>query len=110
MRVVISACTHKAFLYGLMPLAHLKLRPIHAVNDNNALFSPPRSFVASHTKKAAYGRAGVIVAMLVLVVGIISRPLFQGLAGPVTTASDERSKVIRGSPTAPGLLPPRQKG
>jgi hypothetical protein len=40
MKVVISACSNKAFSYGLMPLAHLKLRPLMAVNDNNALFSP----------------------------------------------------------------------
>ena len=98
MRVVISACSNKTFSYGLMPLAHLKLRPPMAVNDNNALFSPPRTCHPLHGKRAAYGRAEFIVAVLAIVAGIITLPLLQGLAVPIMTASEERPKVLRGSP------------
>ena len=104
MRVVLSACTNKAFSYGLMPLAHLKLRPLMAVNDNNALFSPPRSCLPAHSKRAAYGRAEFILAVLAVVAGIIRLPLLQGLAVPIMTANEARPKVLRGSPIAPTLL------
>jgi hypothetical protein len=104
MRVVISACSTKAFSYGPMPLAHLKLRPLIAVNDNNALFSPPRNCLPSHSRRAAYGRAAFIVAVLALVAGIIMLPLLQGLAVPIMTANEARPKVLRGSPIAPTLL------
>jgi hypothetical protein len=104
MKVVISACSNKAFSYGLMPLAHLKLRPLMAVNDNNALFSPPRSCLSAHSTRAAYGRAAFILAVLAVVAGIITLLLLQGLALPVMTASEERPKVLRGSPIAPALL------
>jgi hypothetical protein len=82
MRVVISACTNKAFSYGLMPLAHLTLRPVNAVNDNNALFSPPKSCHPFHGKRAAYGRTEFIIAVLAVVAGIITLPLLQGLTFP----------------------------
>jgi hypothetical protein len=82
MRVVTSACTNKAFSYGLIPLAHLKLRPLDAVNDNNALFRPPRSCLTFHSKRAAYGRAEFIIAVLAAVTGIIALPLLQGLVVP----------------------------
>jgi hypothetical protein len=110
MKVVISACSNKAFSYGLMPLAHLKLRPLMAVNDNNALFSPPRSCLSAHSKRAAYGRAEFILAVLAVVAGIITLLLLQGLALPVMTASEERPKVLRGSPIAPTLLQPQANG
>ncbi len=101
---MISACTNKAFSYGLMPLAHLKLRPVTAVNDNNALFSPPRRSLPVHSKRAAYGRAEFIIAVLAVVAGIIMLPLLQGLAVPIMTASEERLQVLRGSPVSPNLL------
>jgi hypothetical protein len=104
MRVMISACSTKAFSYGLMLLAHLKLRPVIAVNDNNAVFSPPKSCHPFHGKRAAYGRAEFIIAVLAVVAGIITLPLLQGLAVPVMTASEERPKVLRSSPLAPNLL------
>lgn len=104
MRVVISACSNKAFSHGLIPLAHLKLRPLIAVNDNNAPFSPPRHCLPSYSRRAAYGRAAFIIAMLAVVAGIITLPLLQGLALPIMTAKEARPKVLRGSPIAPTLL------
>ena len=104
MKVVTSACSTKAFSYGPMPLAHLKLRPLIAVNDNNAVFSPPKSCHPFHGKRAAYGRAEFIIAVLAVVAGIIMLPLLQGLAVPIMTANEARPKVLRGSPIAPTLL------
>ncbi len=104
MRVVISACSNKAFSRGLIPLAHLKLRPAIAVNDNNAVFSPPRNCLPSHSRRAAYRPAAFIVAVLAIVAGIIMLPLLQGLAVPIMTANEARPKVLRGSPIAPTLL------
>jgi hypothetical protein len=104
MRVMISACSPKAFSRGLIPLAHLKLRSLTAVNDNNALFSPPRNCLSSHSRRTAYGRAAFIVAVLAIMAGIIMLPLLQGLAVPIMTANEARPKVLRGSPIAPTLL------
>jgi hypothetical protein len=81
-----------------------ELRPLIAVNDNNALFSPPRNRLPSHSRRAAYGRGAFIVAVLAIVAGIIMLPLLQGLAAPITTANEARPKVLRGSPIAPTLL------
>jgi hypothetical protein len=110
MRVVHSACTNKAFSCSPMPLARLKLRPIIAVNDNNALFSPPRSCHPVHRKRAAYGRAEFIIAVLAVIAGTITLSLLQGLAVPIMRASEERPKVLRGSPIAPTLLQPQGNG
>ncbi len=104
MRVVISACSTKAFSYGPMPFAHLKHRPLMAGNDNNSLFSPRRNCLPSHSRRAAYGRAAFVLAVLTIVAGIITLPLLQGLAVPVRTANEARPKVLRGSPIAPALL------
>ena len=110
MRVVISACSNKAFSCGPIPLAHLKLRPLIAVNDNNAVFSPPKSCHPFHGKRAAYGRPEFIIAVLAVVAGIITLPLLQGLAVPIKATSEERPKVLRGSPVAPNLLQPHGNG
>jgi len=110
MRVVISACTHTAFSYGLMPLARLKLGPICAENDNSARSKHPDNPLAFHTRRAAYGRAGPVIAMLALVAGIIALPLVKSLAVPVMTAGEGRPKVLHGSPIAPELLRPRENG
>jgi len=104
MRVVISACSNKAFSCGPMPLAHLKLRPLIAVNDNNAVFRPPKSCHPFHGKRAAYGRPEFIIAVLAVIAGIIALPLLQGLAVPIMTANEARPKVLRGGPIAPTLL------
>jgi hypothetical protein len=110
MRVVLSACTNKPFSCGPMPLVHLKLRPLIAVNDNNAVFNPPKGCHPFHGKRAAYGRAEFIVAVFAVVAGIITLPLLQGFAVPIITASEERPKVLRGSPSAPTLLQPEGNG
>jgi hypothetical protein len=110
MRVALSACTNKAFSCGPIPLAHLKLRPLLAVNDNNAVFSPPKSCHPFYGKTAAYGRAEFIIAVLAVVAGIIALPLLQGLVVPVKTASEDRPKVLRGHPIAPIFLPPQENG
>jgi hypothetical protein len=119
MRVVISACTNKAFSYGPMPLAGLELRPLDAVNDNDVQpqirsgIDPskrPGSSLAFHTRRAAYGRIEFIITVLVLVAGIAAVPLLQGLALPVLTTSGQRPEVLRGSPIAPALLPPQGNG
>ena len=110
MRVMISACRNKAVSYGLMPVAHLNLRPPAAVNDNHALFSPPRTCHAFGGKRSAYGRAEFIRAVLAIVTGLITLPLLQGLAAPITAASAERPTVLRSSPAAPDLLQPQRNG
>ena len=110
MRVVLSACTNKGFSCGPMPLAHLNLRPLMAVNDNNAVFSPPKSCHPFHLKRAAYGRAEFIIAVLTVVAGIIALSLLQSLADPVMTANEETPKVLRGNPSAPTLLQPQENG
>ena len=110
MRVVTSACTHKAFSCGPMPLAYLKLGPLDAVNDNKALFSSPRGCPTFYSRRAAYGRAGLIVAVLTLVAGIVALPLLQGLAELTITASEASPKVLRGSPIAPTLLQAQENG
>jgi hypothetical protein len=109
-KVVISACNNRAFVYGPMPLPHLKLRPLTAVNDNNALFSPPKRGLPVHGKRAAYGRAEFILAVLAIVAGIITLPLLQGLAVPLMTASEEGPKVLRRSSVGPNLLQPQRNG
>jgi hypothetical protein len=110
MRVVLSACSNKGFSCSLMPLAHLKLRPLIAVNDNNALFSPPRNCLTFHSRRAAYGRAEFIIAVLALIAGITALPLLQGLSAPLMTAIERRPAVLHGSPIAPALLQPRVNG
>jgi hypothetical protein len=110
MRLVISACTNKAFSCGLMPLARLKLGPLSAANDNDAQSNLPRNALATHAKRAAYGRIGLILAVLVLVGAVIALPLLQGLVVPIMTASEARPTVIRGSPIAPVLLQPQENG
>jgi hypothetical protein len=110
MRIVISACTDKTFSCGPTPLARLKLRALDAVNDNNALFSPPRGCLTFRSRRAAYGRVGFIVAVLVLVTGITALPLLQRLPAPLTTASEERPEVLPGSPIAPALRKPQANG
>ena len=107
MKIVHAACTNKAFSNGSRPLAHLKLRPLDAVNDNNALFSPPRSCLTFHSSRAAYGRARLIMAVLAAVAVISTLPLLQSLAVPIMTAREEKPKVLRGSPIAPALLQPQ---
>lgn len=110
MRVVISACTHKAFSYGLMPLARLKPGPIRAANDDNAHFNHPDLHPAFRTKRAAYGRSEFMIALLVLIAGIITLPLIQELAVPLTTAAEKRPMLLPGSPIAPALLQPQENG
>jgi hypothetical protein len=110
MRVVTSACTHRAFARGPMPLAYLKLRPLDAVNDNNALFSLPRGCPTFHSRMAAYGRSRLIIAVLALVASIVALPLLQGLAEPTITASEASPQVLRGSPIAPTLLQAQENG
>jgi hypothetical protein len=110
MRVIVSACTNEAFSYGLMRLAHLNLRPPIAVNDNNALFSPPRRVRPVHGKGAAYGRAALIIAVLAVVAGIMALILLQGIVDPTITASEQKHEILRSIPTAPTLLQPQGNG
>ncbi|WP_134500179.1 hypothetical protein [Microvirga pakistanensis] len=110
MRVVISACTHKAFSYGLMPLARLKLGPIRAANDDNAQSNRPDLRPAFRTKRAAYGRSEFVIALLVLIAGIVTLPFIQRLAMPITTAAEKRPTLLPGSPIAPVLLQPQENG
>jgi hypothetical protein len=110
MRIVVSACTREAFSCGLMPLAHRNLGPQIAVNDNNALFNPPRRVRPVHGKGAAYGRAAFIIAVLPVVAGIMALILLQGIVDPAITASEEKHEILRSSPTAPTLLQPQENG
>jgi len=110
MRDVITACTHKAFSHGPMPLAHLKPRRPDAVNDNNALFSVPQGCPTFHSRRAAYGRSSFIVALLALIIGIAALPLLQEFSAPLITASEGRPELLRGSPIAPTLLQTQENG
>ena len=119
MRIVISACTHRAFSDGPLPLAHLRLRQLVAVNENAAQPKvklgidrphPPGSTLAFHTKRMAYGRVELIIVVLALVAGSVAMPLLQGFAVPIMTTSEQRPEVFRGSPIAPALQSPQENG
>jgi hypothetical protein len=110
MRAVIPACRNKAFSCSLVPLAHLNLRLPMAVNDNHALFSPPRTCHPFGRTRAAYGRAEFIIAVLAIVAGLVTLPLLQGLAVPIPAASEVTLTVLRGSPATPDLLRLRRNG
>jgi hypothetical protein len=81
-----------------------------AVNDNNTVFSPPKRCLPVHGKRAAYRRAEFILAVLAVVAGIIALPLLQSLPVSIITVSEERPKVLRGSPIALPLLQPQENG
>ncbi len=119
MRIVISACTNRAFSQGLMPLAQLRFGQMDAENDNGAHFqarlsrSPSKrreNSRSSYPGQRAYGGAGHVIAVLALVAGIIAMPLLQKLAEPIMTAREEGPKVFRGSPIAPTLLQLQENG
>src|SRR3712207_4273972 len=92
LRVPVSANPWPLFNAGLVDESHHGF----AVNDNNALFGRPRDYVTFCSRRAAYGRAGFIVAVLSLVVGITALPLFQGLPATLIKASEERPEVLPG--------------
>ena len=84
-----------------------------AVNDNDLqrhigftveLSNQRGSSPSRHSKRAAAGLTGHVIAALALVSGILTLPLLQGLVVPATTASGSSSDIIRGSTIAPTLL------
>jgi hypothetical protein len=120
MRIVISACTNRAFSQGLMPMAQLRFGQMDAENDNGAHFQAARlsrspskrveSARPSYSGQRAYGGAGHVIAVFALVAGIVAMPLLQKLAEPIMTAREEGPKVFRGSPIAPALLQVQENG
>ncbi len=118
MKTVLSYCSARMFLKGLLPMVGMSPRQSSgAVNDNDpqrhAEFtvepSKQRGVTPSlDSARAAYGLTGHFVAAIALVAGILALPLLQGLVVSATTSSEARLNVIRGSPIAPALLEPRR--
>jgi hypothetical protein len=113
MKTLLSYCSAKVFVTGLLPMAaRSPPRTVVAVNDNDpwhrvgfsiAPCEPPR--------KAASRRVGYIIAAAVLVTGITALPLIQCIVVTALTTSAERPPdVIRGSPIAPVLLQHQDTG
>ena len=110
MKTVLSYCSARMFLKGLLPMVAMSLGQSEgAVNDNDlqrhAGFSVELSNQRGGThflqsKSAASGLTGHVVAALALVAGILALPLLQCLVVPTTTASEARSDIIRGSSAA----------
>jgi hypothetical protein len=120
MKTVLSYCSARMFLKGLLPLVAMSPRQSgSAVNDNDLqrhigftveLSNQRGSSPSRHSKRATSGLTSHVVAALALVAGILALPLLQGLVVPATTASEARSEVIRGSPIAPALLELQEGG
>jgi hypothetical protein len=120
MKTVLSYCSARMFLKGLLPMVAMSPRQSGAaVNDND----PQRhvgftveacqqrgSTTSLHSKRAAYKLTGHVVAAIAFVAGVLALPLLQGLVVPATTASEETSEVVRGSPITPTLLEPQENG
>lgn len=116
MKTVLSYCSARMFLKGLLPMVAMSPRQSDgAVNDNdlqrNIGFtvepSNQRGRTPSlHSETAASGLTGHVVAALALAAGILALPLLQDLVMPTTTASEAQSDIIRGSPIARTLLEP----
>ncbi len=116
MKTVLSYCSARMFLKGLLPMVAMSLGQSEgAVNDNDLqrlagfsveLSNQRGSSPSRHSKRAASGLTGHVIAALALVSGILALPLLQGLVVPATTASGARSDIIRGSTIAPILLEP----
>jgi len=120
MKTVLSYCSARMFLKGLLPMVAMSPGQCEgAVNDNDlqrhAGFtiepSKRRGCIPSlHRKSAVDGLSGHVVAAKALVAGILALPLLQGLVVPATTASGARLEVVRGSPIAPVLLELQEGG
>jgi len=120
MKTVLSYCSARMFLKGLLPMAAMSPRQSGgAANDNDTqrrlefTVEPSKQRVSTpslHSRRAAYELTGHVVAVIALVAGILALPLVQGLVVPATTTSEERSEVIRGSLIAPGLLETQENG
>ena len=110
MRTVLSYCSARMFLKGLLPMVAMSpSQSGGAGNDNDVRghvrftgeHSKQRESAPSfHSKRAAYGLTGHVVAAIALVAGILALPLLQCLVVPTTTASEARSDIIRGSSAA----------
>lgn len=119
MRTVLSYCLERVFSMGLLPMVAMSPRQSEAaVNDNTSPQVGLRGDPSKHPESAGslrpelspYGRAGHVLAALVLVACILAVLLLKGLVLPVLTASEERPEVLRGSPIAPALLQPQEDG
>ena len=120
MKTVLSYCSARLFLKGLLPMVAMSpCQSEGAVNDNglqrhagftiepaNQWGSPP----SPQPKRAAYELTRYVVAAIALVAGIFALPLLQDLVVPATTTSEARLEVIRGSPIAPVLLELQEGG
>jgi hypothetical protein len=116
MKTVLSYCSARMFLKGLLPMVAMSPRQSGSVRNDNDLqrhigFSVEPSNQRGSTpslcsERAASGLNGHVVAALALVTGILALPLLQGLVVPATTASGSSSDIIRGSTIAPTLLEP----
>ena len=120
MKTVLSYCSATMFLKGLLPMVAMSPRQCEgAANDNDlqrhtGLTVAPSKLrdttLSLHSKRAADGLTGHVVAAIALVAGILALPLLQGPVMPATTTSEARSDVIRGSPIAPVLLELQEGG
>jgi hypothetical protein len=115
MKTVLSYCSARMFLKGLLPMVAMSPRQSDgAVNDNNLQrhvgLTGELCISSFQSKRAAYGLTGPVVAAITLVAGVLALPLLQGLVVSATTASAERSEVLRGSPIASSFLEPQENG
>ena len=110
MKTVLSYCSARMFLKGLLPMVAMSPRQSDGAGNDNDLQrhigftvepSNQRGSAPSlRSKTAASGLTGHVVAALALVAGILALPLLQCLVVPTTTASEARSDIIRGSSAA----------
>lgn len=119
MKTVLSYCSARMFLKGLLPM--IAMSPGHsegAVNDNDLqrhagfTIEPSNqwgSTLSVQPKRAADGLTKHVVAAIALVAGILALPLLD-LVVPATTTSEARPEVIRGSPIASVLLELQEGG
>ncbi|MBD2749895.1 hypothetical protein IC232_24785 [Microvirga sp. BT688] len=116
MKTLLSYCSARMFLSGLLPMVAMSPRQSDGAENDNDLhrrieftvepFSQRGSTPSLYSRRAASGLTGHVFAALALVAGILALPLLQRLAVPTTTASEARSDIIEGSPIAPTLLEP----
>ena len=120
MRTVLSYCSARMFLRGLLPMVAMSPRqPRGAVNDNDPQhrigpiverWKQQGKTPFPHSKRIANGLTGRAIAAIALVTAILALPLLRSLEVTATTSRQARPDVIRGSPIAPVLLVPLEDG
>jgi hypothetical protein len=120
MKTILSYCSSRMFLQGLLPMVAMSPRQSRgAVNDNDPhrriglTVEPPKQkgrAPSLHSKRMANGLTKRVIAAITLVSGILALPLLRSLEVPATTSREARPDIIRGSPIEPALLEPLEDG